>query len=85
MPRLEELFKQSDIISLHCPLTYININEWGFTIVKNNEELNSIISKLDLKEQELKMIKHNIKYGSYEKGNATQTIWCYMKDFINKR
>ena len=63
---------------------YIDISEWGFSIVKNNEELNSILSKLDLKEQELKMINHNIKYGSYEKGDATQTIWKYMKDFINK-
>lgn len=59
---------------------YIPINQWGFPIAQNNEDVVREILNFDIDRYMQRMIDHHDYLKSYEQGNATQKL----ADHINR-
>lgn len=57
---------------------YSDIHTWPFPLAETTEELVSVINSFDSNSYQKKLQKHFSDLGSYEKGQATETICKYI-------
>lgn len=62
---------------------YIDINEWGVPVSKNNKELCKCIENFELESFENAIKKMHSEWGSFESGNATNTVVNLLREIVD--
>ncbi len=63
---------------------YMESNKWPYPIARNNDELERNICVFDLETYQSAVKKHHEECGSYERGNACETVVELIEKHINK-
>lgn len=59
---------------------HVDIHEWPFPLCENNDELSRAILDFDQKTLEDAILQHQKFLGSYERGNATEQVYLFIKE-----
>lgn len=62
---------------------YVPIEDWGFPIAENNDELMLSVAEFSYDKYLENMTKHHIELGSYENGTATEKICALICERLN--
>lgn len=63
---------------------YMPSSQWPYPIAHNNDELERNIAEFDLADYQKAVKQHHVDCGSYEQGNACETIMKLIENHIEK-